>query len=52
MEFEKWEKLNRTLLLKHFKIYDKNADSGDDTYKSWARLRWKGAQFPVPKKPD
>ena len=52
MDFDKWERLNRTLLITFFKTYDKNVDPEDDTYRTWAKLRWKDAQFPVPKKPD
>ena len=52
MEFEKWEKLNRTLLIKYFKTYDENVDSKDNTYITWAKLRWKDSQLPIPKNPD
>jgi hypothetical protein len=47
MEFEKWERLNRILLIKHFKIYDKEVTPTDDTYLAWARLRWQDAQLPI-----
>ncbi len=45
MTFEKWERLNRALLLAHYLKYDKEATNTDSTYLAWAELRWKDSRI-------
>jgi len=50
MEFDKWESLHRKLLINHFKTYDKDVVETDETYRSWAELRWKDSQSTMKRK--
>lgn len=45
MSFERWERINRALLLAHFRTYDKEATETDSTYLAWAELRYMDANL-------